>query len=181
MKRSLRQRLLSLSLLSGLTLLSATACLRPSEERDYGDPTERNVATEEGGIVAWVVSPTAATNISSASVEFEIAAYAKAGGDALTVRVGTGDAGKVDAAASGKPGPDARFRATVPLVHGANVVQISAENADGSKFRRLSYVVLYEGQPPGLAFHRKVPAPFERRLAQHARQQAEVWSVPILR
>lgn len=145
----------ALAVLVSLTLVAG--CATSNEAQDYGDPTQRNAPTTEDGIVAYVVSPTASDHLTSASVDLVVAAYTSAS-EALTVAAGTHESGEFPATVTGAPGPSARFHVTVPLLHGANVVGIGIQNADASKFRRLSYVVLYDGVAPAIAFQLAAPA-----------------------
>jgi hypothetical protein len=138
-------------------VVSCASCATSSEAQDYGDPTQRNAPTTEDGIVAYVVSPTASDHLASASVDLVVAAYTSSS-EALTVVAGTHESGETTATVQGSPGPAARYHVTVPLLHGANVVGIGIQNADGSKFRRLSYIVLYDGTSPAIAFQLAVPA-----------------------
>ena len=105
----------------GLALLAlAGACVDPAPSRDYGDPSASQSASEQAGIVAQVLSPSASTPVATSLVEVVLSAYTRGAALPLTVTVTAPDAPAVTATAMGAPGESQRFRASVRLVHGAN-------------------------------------------------------------
>lgn len=118
--------------------------------RDYGDPTDLNTATTQGGIVAYVVSPRVNAQLSSSQAELVVAAYTE--GDPVPLRVSvTVEEGSGElATASGDPGPGQRFTAPIALLHGLNDIRIRIASADGTRTRLFDYRLAYQGDQPGL-------------------------------
>jgi hypothetical protein len=133
-------------------------CADASPAQDYGDPTSLNRATVQGGIVAWVVSPLVTETLTAPRAEIVIGAYVDPALDAgsaatrisVTLEPEEADARLADV--SGTAGPQQRFRATIPLLHGQNPVRIRVASDDGAYLRRFTYLVNYQGASAGLRF-----------------------------
>src|SRR5690349_14224505 len=113
------------------------ACIPGEKARDYGDPTSLSTPTLEGGITAWMVAPELTEELTTATPELVIGAYALDDAQAdeeptakpMIVQLGrvertASGADYVEnlrpAVAEGAPGPEQRFRFQMPLTHGQN-------------------------------------------------------------
>jgi hypothetical protein len=138
--------------------LLLAGCVEQAPPLDYGDPTALGRPTEVDGITAYVVSPKAGAALPSPAIEVEIAAHVAGQPEPLQVLIGPKNGAAQRATAAGEAGPSQRFRASVALVHGLNLIEVRIENEDRSRFRRLDFELLYDGQAPGLSFQLLAPA-----------------------
>lgn len=136
-----------------------TGCVEQAPALDYGDPTAIGQQSEVDGIVASIVSPRVGQAIASPQLAVEVAAHATGEPASLRVRIGNKSGGLVEATARGPAGPGQTFAASVPLVHGANIVRVLVEDEAQTRFRRLDFEVLYDGAAPGLTVAALAPAP----------------------
>jgi hypothetical protein len=168
--------------------LALAACTPQEAARDYGDPTALSTPTDEGGITAWVASPALTDELGSATPEIVLGAYAldeEAGGKPKPLLVQLGRVEKDDtgydqvedlrpAEVEGEPGPEQRFRFTMPLLHGQNRILVRIETSDRTRVRRLTFALDYRGEAPGIALSVRAP----RDLAAPEAEQCDE-TVPI--
>jgi hypothetical protein len=140
------------ALLGALLGAQASGCVQHEDPIDYGDPTQISTPSTAGGITGYIAAPSITTPLAGPSVEVVVAAYTAGKAEPLTVQLGAHDQGLQPTRADGSPGPAQRFKGPVALVHGLNLVDVRAENADGSKFRRLDFSLVYSGDLPGVVF-----------------------------
>lgn len=140
-----------------LLVMLAGACVDPAPPGAYGDPSASQAESEQAGIVARVLSPSASAPVTTSLVEVVLSAYTRGAALPLTVTVTAPDAPAVTATAMGAPGESQRFRASVRLVHGANPLSVRVATVDESRIRYLGYNLRYEGAAPGLRARVVVP------------------------
>lgn len=133
-------------------------CVDPVAPVNYGDPSAPESASEQAGIVAYVVSPRSSDALTRPEAELVISAYVRERPQPLEVTVSAPEAPSVRAVAEGPIGPQQRFRARVPLVHGTNRLSVRIATADESRIRYLGYSLRYDGTGPGVRARVQVPA-----------------------
>jgi hypothetical protein len=141
-----------------LATLALPSCLKADPALDYGDPTALSAPSTEAGIVAYIIEPKATAQLTAPSAPLLLAAYTTGTPRPLDVTVGTAAGAPRAAKASGSPGPGQRFAATVPLLHGTNLVSVAITTQDGKNFRKLDYALVYQGKAPGIDFKLLTPA-----------------------
>ncbi len=139
-------------------LILTAACVESAPPQRYGDPSTPPAASEQAGIVASIVSPSASTPSPTQSVDLVVSAYVRTAPTPLTVTVAQTGSPTVRAVAMGTPGPSQTFRANVRLTHGANPLTVRIATADESRIRYLGYNLRYAGAAPGLRARIVVPA-----------------------
>ncbi len=143
---------LALRLALALVPVPALAgCLEPEPAADYGDPTNLAVATTQGGITAHFLSPGAAEVQDTPIVHVELSAYTDPPVP-LSVSITTPEGFAFTAASTGEPGPDQRFAAEVPLLHGHNALLVRIAEVGGKRSRRIELAAFYEGHAPALRY-----------------------------
>lgn len=138
-----------------LMVLSVGGCVNEEPAADYGDPTQLDQLTTQGGISIQLLEPADIQNIDDAQVELVLRAWVESDGN-REVRVSANPLGgrPIAATVEGEPGPNQRFRIPVNLIHGRNEVEVTVQQIDGPARRVASFPLTYVGDAPGLVILR---------------------------
>jgi len=133
-----------------LPFVLVLACATP-DAADYGDPTSLGDETTVAGITMRVVAPVTGELLEEPITTLEVSAYTE---PPVPLFVEVTDALGTDYAAdvAGEPGPEQRFRITLPLLHGDNAVTLRVADESALRTRRAELHLAYEGSSPGLRF-----------------------------
>ncbi|MCB9660994.1 MAG: hypothetical protein H6726_25330 [Sandaracinaceae bacterium] len=148
--RRARSRILGLAVTLA-SVVDLAGCVDQAPVASYGDPTQLDAVTTQSGISARVIAPTVGDVQREPHVRLSLAAYTDPP-VALTVRLTDALGGVLLATPTGEPGPEQRFVAELPLLHGDNRVEVRIAEVDGLRNRRFELVARYEGDAPGLRF-----------------------------
>lgn len=142
---SASRRRTTLAILSPLLL--AWGCLEAAPPLDYGDPTSLHVPTDEGGISAYISSPSPGQRPDQAQLEVELIAWAKQEGTSLALEASLN--GQLLSSSPQQDGSQ-RFSGSTSLLHGQNLLKFVLVTQDGSRRRTILYPLRYDGPSPGV-------------------------------
>lgn len=143
-------------------ILSAglSACHSADKDRDYGDPTRLDVATERSGIWTQFIAPQDTLITDAPHTDVTLRAWIEDEPTQLTVMGGHALLPPEPAEVEGAAGKDQKFHFSVDLLHGRNEVHAAVRAPQQDLRRTTNYIVNYQGDAPGL-------------LVTHVRAKAE--------